>query len=213
MTTTLPVVAPVGTTAVIDVLLQLVIEVAVTPLKLTEPVPWVEPKLLPVIVTEEPTRPEVGLREAMDGVPGTVKAEPALATPLTVTKTLPVVAPVGTTAVIDVALQLVIEVAVTPLNVTLLVPCVEPKLVPVMTTEAPTAPVAGLRLVMVGVGSTVKGDPALDTPLTVTTTLPVVAPVGTTAVIDVLLQAVIEVAATPLKLTVLAPCVEPSWCR
>ena len=138
VTTTLPVVAPVGTTAVIDVLLQLVIEVAVTPLKLTEPVPWVEPKLLPVIVTEEPTRPEVGLREAMDGVPGTVKAEPALATPLTVTKTLPVVAPVGTTAVIDVALQLVIEVAVTPLNVTLLVPCVEPKLVPVI--DSPKRP-------------------------------------------------------------------------
>ena len=35
-------------------------------------------------------------------------------------------------------------------------------------------------MVMVGVASTVKDDPALATPLTVTTTLLVVAPDGTT---------------------------------
>ena len=58
---------------------------------------------------------------------------------------------------------------------------------------------------MVGVARTVKDEPALATPLTVMTTLPVVAPVGTAAVIDVLLQLVIEVAVNPLKVTVLDP--------
>lgn len=61
---------------------------------------------------------------------------PLLTTLLTVTTTLPVVAPVGTTATICVALQLVIEVAVVPLNFTVLVPCVEPKFVLVIVTEA-----------------------------------------------------------------------------
>jgi hypothetical protein len=55
-------------------------------------------------------------------VPETAKAEPALGTPLVVTTTLPVVAPVGTAATIDVALQFVIEVAAVPLNFTVLVP-------------------------------------------------------------------------------------------
>ena len=50
-----------------------------------------------------------------------------------------------------VALQLVIVVAVVPLNVTVLVPCVEPKFVPVIVTDVPTAPDVGLRLVIVGV--------------------------------------------------------------
>ena len=77
--------------------------------------------------------------------------EPLLATPPTVTTTLPVVAPVGTAATIDVLLQLVIDVAAVPLNVTVLVPCVEPKFVPVMVTEEPTAPEVGDKLVIVGV--------------------------------------------------------------
>jgi hypothetical protein len=37
------------------------------------------------------------------------------------------------------------------LNVTVLVPCVEPKFVPVMVTEEPTAPEVGDRLLIVGV--------------------------------------------------------------
>jgi hypothetical protein len=51
-----------------------------------------------------------------------VNDEPLLATLLTVTTTLPVVAPDGTTATIDVALQLVIEVTAVVLNFTVLVP-------------------------------------------------------------------------------------------
>ena len=49
-----------------------------------------------------------------------------------------------------VALQLV-GVAVVPLNVTVLVPCDAPKVVPVIVTEVPTGPEVGLRLVMFGV--------------------------------------------------------------
>jgi hypothetical protein len=47
------------------------------------------------------------------------------------------------------ALQLV-GVAVVPLNVNVLVPCVAPKPEPAIVTEAPTAPEVGERLVMLG---------------------------------------------------------------
>ena len=59
------------------------------------------------MVTEVPTPPEVGDRLVMLGAVETVKLTPLLATPPTVTTTLPVVAPVGTGATIEVALQLV----------------------------------------------------------------------------------------------------------
>jgi hypothetical protein len=52
-----------------------------------------------------------------------------------------------------VLLQLVIEVATVPLNFTVLVPCVVPKFVPVIVTEAHTAPEVGERLVIVGVAA------------------------------------------------------------
>ena len=141
----------------------------------------------------------------------TVKPTPLLFTPLAFTTTLPVVAPVGTVATIDVALQLVIVVAVVPLNVTVLVPCVDPKFDPVIVTDAPTAPEVGDRLVMLGAGTTVNDIPLLATPLRVTTTLPVVAPVGTVATIAVALQLVIVVAVVPLNVTVLVPCVAPKF--
>jgi hypothetical protein len=52
-----------------------------------------------------------------------------------------------------------------------------------MTMDDPTAPLLGVRLVMLGAGVTVKETPLLATPpAAVTTTLPVVAPVGTVAV-------------------------------
>ena len=94
-----------------------------------------------------------------------VIAIPLLATPLTVTTTLPVVAPVGTVATIEVALQLVTVVAVVVLNFTVLVPCVLPKFVPVIVTEAPNPAVVGDRLVILGVGRTVKAEPLLSKPL------------------------------------------------
>ena len=67
------------------------------------------------------------------------KADAVARLPPTVTTTLPVVAPAGTGATMLVALQLV-GVAAVPLNVTVLVPCVAPKFVPVIVTEVPTTP-------------------------------------------------------------------------
>jgi hypothetical protein len=77
--------------------------------------------LLPVIVTDAPTGPEIGLRVLIAGFGRTVKLTPLLATPPTFTITLPVVAPLGTLAVMLVALQLV-AVAAVPLNATVLLP-------------------------------------------------------------------------------------------
>jgi hypothetical protein len=66
-----------------------------------------------------------------------------------------------------VALQLVGD-ADTPLNVTVLDPCVAPKLVPVIVIELPIAPLGGERLVMPG--ATAKVSPLLVTLDTVSTT-------------------------------------------
>src|SRR4051812_27347351 len=61
-----------------------------------------------------------------------------------------------------------------------------------------------------GAVTTVKATPLLALPPTVTTTLPVVAPAGTGTTMLVADQFV-GVAATPLKATVLAPCVAPKF--
>jgi hypothetical protein len=57
-----------------------------------------------------------------------------------------------------VPLQLV-GVAVVPLKLTVLLPCVPPKLVPAIVTDVPTGPNAGDRLVMLGF--TVNAAPLL----------------------------------------------------
>jgi hypothetical protein len=59
------------------------------------------------------------------------------------------VAPLGTGTTMLVALQLV-GVPAIPLNVTVLDPCVEPKLAPVIVTDVPTGPDVGDKLVMTG---------------------------------------------------------------
>lgn len=134
---------------------------------------------------------------------GKVKSTPLLATPPTVTTKFPVVAPAGTGATMLVALQLV-AVAVIPLNLTVLVPCAAPKFVPAIFTGVPAAPEAGLRLVMLGAVAAVTLNiaPLLDTPPTVTTAFPVVAPIGTGATMLVALQ-LVAVAAFPLNVIVL----------
>ena len=192
------------------VALQLV-GVATVPLKVIVLAPCVAPKFVPVTVTEVPTAPELGLRLVMLGVAVvTVKLEPLLACPPTVTTTFPVVAPAGTGATMLVALQLV-GVATVPLKVIVLAPCVAPKFIPVTVTEVPTAPELGLRLVMLGVVVvTVKLEPLLACPPTVTTTFPVVALAGTGATMLVALQ-LVGVATVPLKVIVLAPCVAPKF--
>jgi hypothetical protein len=74
--------------------------------------------------------------------------------------TLPVVAPVGTGTMMLVLDQLV-GVAAVPLKLTVLVPCVEPKFVPVIVTEVPTTPDVGDRLVRLGAGTVTVNARAL----------------------------------------------------
>lgn len=119
VTTTLPVVV-VGTIAAMLEGLQLVID-APFPLNVTVLVPCEAPKFAPAIVTNVPIWPEEGVSEVMTGVGSTLNATELLVAPPTVTKTFPVVAPVGTEVTMLVVLQLV-GVAVVPLNVTVLVP-------------------------------------------------------------------------------------------
>src|SRR5947209_9544513 len=209
-TTTLPVVAPVGTGATMLVLLQLVGAAAV-PLRVSVLVPWVEPKLLPLMVTDVPTGPPVGFTVVIAGGAVTVKRTPLLGTPPTDTRMLPVVAPAGAGTRICVSLQLFV-LAETPLKVTplTLVPTVGPKFVPLMVTTAPIGPDTGLMVEMFGGGVTVKGRPLLAIPPTVTTTFPVVAPAGTGTSILVAVQFV-GVPAVPLNVTVLVPWVAPKF--
>lgn len=97
------------------------VTVAFVPLKLTEPDPWIDPKLFPAIITEAPITPDAGERLVMLGVETTVKIDPLLFTPLTYTSTFPVVAPGGTITVMLVAFQF-ITAAFPPLNVAVLLP-------------------------------------------------------------------------------------------
>jgi len=143
----LPVLAPDGTVVTTFVVLQLV-GVAASPLKVTVLLPCVVPKFVPVMVIETPGDPDVGDRLVMLGV-GTVKCTPLLTNPPTVITTLPVPAPFGTAVVMLVALQ-ADAVAGTPLNVTVLLACVAPKLLPVSVTAVPAWPDVGLTLLMFG---------------------------------------------------------------
>jgi len=198
VTTTLPVVAAAGTVAVMLPALQAV-AVAEVPLKVTVPDPCEAPKVEPAIATDDPTIPEFGVRLLMAG--GTVKVTPLLAPLEVVTTRLPVVAPAGTVAVMRPALQAV-TVAAVPLKVTVLVPCEAPKVEPAMTTDDPTIPEFGVRLLIAGV--TLNVTPLLVFVPTVTVTLPVVAPAGTGTVIEPALQ-LVGVAAVPLNATELVP--------
>src|SRR5437667_9679186 len=144
----------------------------------TLPLPWVAPKPDPAIVTCVPATPEFGDTLEITGYVITVKFKPLLATPPTVTTTLPVVAPVGTRPTIRVTLQLA-GVTVVPLKLTVLDPWVEPKLEPVIVTCVPATPEPGDTLVITAGVVTVKFAPLLSTPLACTTRLPVLAPLGT----------------------------------
>ena len=131
----------------------------------------------------------------------TVKGTPVLATPLTVTTTLPLVAAAGTVTSSEVVLQ-VVTVAAVPLNVT--VP-EAPKLEPEMVIGVPTVPELTDRPLMLGgVAETVKFTPLLGAAPTVTTTLPEMAPLGTGTTMDVELQ-LVGIAVVPSNVTVLVP--------
>ena len=105
-----------------------------------------------------------------------------LTTPQLISVTGPLVAPWGIVAVTDVSLQACTG-AFTSLIVTLCAPALAQKPEPFKITEAPTAPSGGAKLVITGYG-TLKGTSLLlRTEFTVTVTGPVVAPVGTLAMI------------------------------
>src|SRR5215472_695645 len=110
------------------------------------------------MVTEAPAGAEAGFKLVMLGGTVTVKVMPLLARLPTVTMTFPVVAPVGTGTVMLVGFQFV-GVAGVPLKLTVLVPCVAPKLFPKMFIEVPTGPEVGETLVRLGPAVTVKTTP------------------------------------------------------
>ena len=177
-------------------------------MKLTVLAPCVCPKFIPVIVTDAPTAPELGDRLLTLGGGTTVKLTPLLLPPAVFTVTLPVVAPPGTVATIEIALQFAMEVAFAVPKKTVLVPCVGPKPPPLIVTDAPPAPEVGDKVLMAGI--TVNVTPLLATPATFTTALPVVAVLGTGATIEVELQ-LVGVAWTLLNVTVLVPWVDPKF--
>ncbi len=188
---------PVSTTAVMLVALTTLNEVAAVPPKLTAVAPV---KLVPVMVTVVPKLADSGVMEVMVG--GGIKINPSWVTVPSgvVTLTLPEV-PFATMAEILVTLITVNEVAAVPPKLTAVTPV---KLVPVMVTVAPVAADAGVKEVMVGVGSNVNPARVPVPPGDETLTVPEV-PVATTAVMLVLLTTLNEVAAVPPKLTAVAP--------
>jgi hypothetical protein len=130
-----------------------------------------------------------------------VKPAKLVVPPGVVTLTLPD-APVPTTALIVVAFAKVNEDAATPPKLTAVAPV---KLVPVIVTDVPLVPLTGVKEVIVGVGG-INVNPASEAVPAgaVTTTLPD-APLPTTALIVVVFTTVKDVAATPPKLTAVAP--------
>jgi hypothetical protein len=192
-----PVVAPAGTMAVICVF-EFTVNVALVPLNRTRLAPV---KPTPVITTEVPIMPLVGLNDVIAKPPAvTVKLVALVAVPPgVVTAICPVVAPPGTVAVIWV-FESTVKVASVLLNITADAPR---KPVPVTCTEVPTGPLVGSNEVIVGTGEavTVKFVALVAVPSAfVTEIAPVVAPAGTVAVIVCVLL-IVKVAETPSNRT------------
>jgi hypothetical protein len=173
VTITGPVVAVAGTATTICVLLQLVGLPAI-PLKVTAPA--TDPKFVPLMATESPARAALGEMLLILGA-GIVNDVLLLAIPmLVVITTPPLVASAGTLVLMLVLLHEITGAEV-PLKVT--VPAVVPKLLPLIATAVPAVPERGATELTTGGGTTVNVAPLLATPPAVTTTDPVVAPVGT----------------------------------
>src|SRR4051794_18711916 len=115
------------------------------------------------MVTEAPASPEVGDKELIAGAPNTVNGNALPGAPPTATVTGPVLAVGGTGTTMLVELQLLV-VALMPLNVTVLLPCVVPKFSPAMVTDVPDVAEEGVMLAMLAKGSTVKFTPLLAGP-------------------------------------------------
>jgi hypothetical protein len=155
-----------------------------------------------VIVTVVPTGPLGGEKEVSVAGGATVNAFVA-APPGVITVNEPVVAPVGTVVLTWVS-EITLKVAVLLLkNLTEVVPA---KLVPLIVTGRPMAPLAGDSEEIAGF--TVKVLALVAVPLEfVTVMLPVVAPDGTSAVIEVA-EFIVKFwgrTAVPLKATPVTP--------
>ena len=176
VTVIFPVVAAVGTVAVIFVD-EFTVKDAAKPLNFTE---VIAAKFEPLIVTEVPTGPLPGENPVTRGATVNVPELVALPAAL-VTLIFPVVALVGTLAVIwpsESTLKVPEEV---PLNLTALVPV---KFEPLIVTLIPTGPLVGEKPLMTGGKFTVKSVALVAVPApVVTVNFPAVAPEGTVAVI------------------------------
>ena len=139
--------------------------------------------VVPICVFTEP-----GATEIEKSGETTVNRSPLLVRPPTVTTTLPVVAPLGTVTVMLVVLHALAAPAETPLNVTVLLPWLVPKLDPEMMSVEPETPEFTLRPAMTGAGIAVmvrlNGMEWLRFPLmpcTVSATVPADELAGTTS--------------------------------
>jgi hypothetical protein len=156
-----PVVAPLGTVAVIFVE-DFTVNVAETPWNVTLVAPV---KFVPVIVTVVPTGPEVGEKEVIVGLAAavTVKFCELVAIPSGVVTLIgPVVAPEGTVVVILV-FEFAVNVADTPLKVTLVAAM---RSVPVIVTGVPTGPLVGENEEIVGAAAQDAGAIAIAATMT-----------------------------------------------
>ena len=143
-----PLLAPLGTVAITAP--DETVKLAFVPLNATEVAPA---RLVPLIVTDVPALPEAGVNELIVGAPITVKLAALVAIPPgVVTDTLPDVAPAGTVATICLA-DLTVKDAPVPLNRTAVAPV---RFVPVIVTDVPTPPEAGVNDETVGAWKTVK---------------------------------------------------------
>jgi hypothetical protein len=148
----------------------------------------------------------LGLTVKLYGSLGPVDPNPSVAR----TYTPPVIDGLGTGTTIAVSLQLVGVAVDAPGKLTEPpIPCVAPKLVPVIVTDVPAVVGLGDMLVMTGTIDNEVTEVAV-LPATVTLIAPEVVPVGTGATIDVALQ-LVGVAGVPLKFSVLEPWLDPKF--
>jgi hypothetical protein len=148
-----PVVVPGATVAVICVALFTVNELAGVPLNETAVTPV---KFVPVMATEVPTGPLLGVKLVMAGAIWIVNATLDVAVPAgVVTVIMPVLVPEATVAVICVPLLTVKLDAAFPLKATAVAPV---KLFPVIATEVPELPETGVKLAIVGIGVVFCGE-------------------------------------------------------
>lgn len=183
--------APAGTVTVAMVEVEAVTTAGTVPKLIVglRVVKFVRP--VPVMTTVLPIDPLGGLKLVIIGLATTVKLA-ALDTvpPVVVRLILFVTAPAGTVTVAEVEVEAVTTAATVPKVTAGLAVVALVKLVPFITTEVPIAPLAGEKLVKVGLATTVKLVALVAVPpLVVTVTLPVIAAVGTVTV------AVVRVAA------------------